>query len=142
MILITDGAYSSSVDQGGIGVVVLKEGKKIAEISHMYPHVTNNKMELGAVIVALRCVRYPVNSLAIYTDSMYVIKCALKVWQRRKNLSLWNTFDQEYLRVQQLCPDIKFVHIKGHSGDYWNEYVDNLARQASRQVVLDNQLLG
>ena len=40
--LITDGAYSSSRDQGGIGLVFLREDKKILEYSKMYKGVTNN----------------------------------------------------------------------------------------------------
>lgn len=132
--LITDGAYSSSRDQGGIGLVFLKNGEKILEYSKMYKGVTNNMMELGAVIVGLRLIKKPIDSLVIITDSMYVIGCATKGWKRKKNVALWQEFDTQYERVKALCSDIRFEHVKGHDGDKWNEYCDKLAVKASQSV--------
>ena len=76
--LITDGAYSSSRDQGGIGLVFLREDKKILEYSKMYKGVTNNMMELGAVITGLRFIKKPIDSLTNDSDSIYLIGCAIK----------------------------------------------------------------
>lgn len=133
-VLITDGAYSSARDQGGIGLVFLKNGEKILEYSKMYKGVTNNMMELGAVIVGLRLIKNPIDSLTIITDSMYVIGCATKGWKRKKNIKLWQEFDVQYERVKTLCPDIRFEHVKGHDGDKWNEYCDKLAVKASQSI--------
>lgn len=130
--LITDGAYSSSKDQGGVGLVFLKNGEKILEYSKMYKGVTNNMMELGAVIIGLRLIKNPIDSLTIVTDSMYVIGCATKGWKRKKNVKLWQEFDNQYERVKALCPNIHFEHVKGHNGDKWNEYCDKLAVKASQ----------
>ena len=132
--LITDGAYSSSRDQGGIGLVFLKEDKKILEYSKMYKGVTNNMMELGAVITGLRFIKRPIDSLTIVSDSMYVIGCATKGWKRKKNVKLWEEFDKQFERVKQLCPNIEFKHVKGHSGDKWNEHADKLAVAASQKL--------
>lgn len=132
--LITDGAYSSARDQGGIGLVFLKNGEKILEYSKMYKSVTNNMMELGAVIIGLRLIKNPIDSLTIVTDSMYVIGCATKGWKRKKNVKLWQEFDAQYERVKTLCPDIRFEHVKGHDGDKWNEYCDKLAVKASQSI--------
>lgn len=132
--LITDGAYSSARDQGGIGLVFLKNGEKILEYSKMYKGVTNNMMELGAVIIGLRLIKNPIDSLTIVTDSMYVIGCATKGWKRKKNVKLWQEFDSQYERVKTLCPNIHFEHVKGHDGDEWNEYCDRLAVKASQLV--------
>lgn len=130
--LITDGAYSSARNQGGVGLVFLKNGEKILEYSKMYKGVTNNMMELGAVIIGLRLIKNPIDSLTIITDSMYVIGCATKGWKRKKNVKLWQEFDAQYERVKTLCPDIRFEHVKGHDGDKWNEYCDKLAVKASQ----------
>lgn len=132
--LITDGAYSSARDQGGIGLVFLKNGEKILEYSKMYKDVTNNMMELGAVIIGLRLIKNPIDSLTIVTDSMYVIGCATKGWKRKKNVKLWQEFDSQYERVKTLCPNIHFEYVKGHDGDEWNEYCDRLAVKASQLV--------
>lgn len=130
----TDGAYSSLRDQGGIGIVILKGDKSILEYSNMYKRTSNNQMELGAIIIALRMIKESIDSLKIYTDSQYCIGCATKGWKRKKNIPLWNEFDKELNRVKSLCSDIQFIHIKGHSGSKYNEIVDKLAVKASQQI--------
>jgi ribonuclease HI len=132
--IYTDGAYSSARNQGGLGIVVLCDDKVILEYSKMYKDVTNNQMELGAIILALRMIRNPIESLTIYSDSQYCIGCAVQGWKRKKNQPLWNEFDSQYKRVCKLCPDIKFIHVKGHAGNLYNEKVDNLAVSASQQI--------
>ena len=113
VVIYTDGAFSAMRDQGGVGIVILNEGKKVLEYSNMYKKTTNNQMELGAVIIALRLIKEPCNSILIYTDSQYVIGCA---------------------RVSELCSDIKFSYVKGHNGDHWNEYCDKIAVKASQLI--------
>lgn len=133
-VLYTDGAYSSLRDQGGVGLIILKDNKKILEYSRMYKGVTNNIMELGAVIIGLKAIKNCIDSLVIFTDSMYVIGCATKGWKRSKNKSLWREFDKQFQRVQELCPNIEFRHVKGHNGDLYNEEVDKLAVKASQSI--------
>ncbi len=128
----TDGAYSSLRDQGGVGLVVLKDNEKILSFSHNYKHTTNNQMELLAIIIALATIKKPIDELIIYSDSMYCVGCITKNWKRKKNPKLWKEFDKQYLRVSSLCPNIIFQHIKGHNGDTWNNYVDKLANKASQ----------
>lgn len=139
LIIYTDGAYSASRDQGGVGIVILNEGKKILEYSNMYKRTTNNQMELGAVIIALRLIKRPYKSIVIFTDSQYVIGCATLGWKRKKNLRLWLEYDRQIQRVRELCSDIKYVHVKGHQTDgtldsIWNNYVDKLAVKASQLI--------
>lgn len=138
--LITDGAYSSSRDQGGIGLVFLRDNNKILEYSKAYKGVTNNIMELTAVIAGLSFIKKPIDSLTIISDSMYVVGCAVKGWKRKKNVKLWQEFDKQYSRVQELCPNIKFVHVRGHQKDNsyltkWNNYVDRLAVSATNLII-------
>lgn len=132
--MYTDGAYSSTRDQGGVGIIILKDEKEILRYSNMYKRTTNNQMELGAIIIALRMIKGEINSLTIYTDSMYVIGCSTLGWKRKKNALLWSEFDKQYQRVKELCPDIKLVHIKGHAGNKYNEIVDKLAVSASQSI--------
>ena len=138
--LITDGAYSSSRDQGGLGFVILNGSTKVLEYSKAVKHTTNNKMELGAIILGLRAFKKPVDSIIIVSDSMYCIGCATQGWKRKKNQELWKAFDKEYARVSALCPNITWKHIKGHQDDdseltKWNNYVDKLAVRASHEVT-------
>lgn len=139
-ILFCDGAYSSSREQGGIGIVFLKDETPILELSKGYKKTTNNRMELTAIIVGLMCVKKSIDSLTIYSDSMYCIGTITQGWKRSKNQNLWNSFDREYSRVITLCSNIEFKHIKGHQKDNseftkWNNYADKLAVQASQRVL-------
>ena len=136
-MLITDGAYSSSRNQGGLGFVFIRNGTKVFEYSKTVKNTTNNKMELGAIILGLRAIKGSIDSLVIVSDSMYCVGCATKGWKRKKNQKLWEAFDKEYSRVSSLCPDITWKHVKGHQNDSseftkWNNYVDKLAVRASR----------
>lgn len=137
--MYTDGAYSSTKNQMGIGIVFLKNNTLILEYSRMYKDGTNNVAELGAVITGLRFIKKPIDSLTIVSDSMYVIGCATKGWKRKKNVKLWEEFDRQYSRVKELCPKIEFIHVRGHQKDdselaKWNNYVDKLAVNASKQI--------
>lgn len=136
-MLITDGAYSSSRNQGGLGFVFIRDGTKVFEYSKTVKNTTNNKMELGAIILGLRAIKGSIDSLVIVSDSMYCIGCATKGWKRKKNQKLWKAFDKEYSRVSSLCSNITWKHVKGHQNDNseftkWNNYVDKLAVRASR----------
>lgn len=134
LVIYTDGAYSSLRNQGGVGIVVLENDKKLIEYSNTYQRTTNNQMELGAVIIALRLIKKKYKSVLIYTDSQYVIGCATLGWKRKKNVKLWQEFDNQYSRAKELCQNIKFKHVKGHNGNFWNEYCDTLAVKASQVI--------
>lgn len=133
-VAYTDGAYSKLRDQGGIGVIILKDNKPILKYSKMYKHTTNNRMELGAIIIALKAIKKPIDSITIYTDSMYCVGCTSLGWKRKKNQLLWKVFDRELERASQLCPKIEFKHIKGHEGNYYNEMCDKLAVRSSQEI--------
>ena len=135
MEIFTDGAYSSVRNQGGIGIVFVKDGTKIYEFNKPIVNTTNNKCELLSVIIALNAISKPIDSIVIYSDSQYVIGCATKGWQRKKNQLLWKLFDEEFKRVSALCPHIEFKHVKGHADDKWNNYVDKLAVDASKELL-------
>lgn len=131
-----DGACKGNPGPGGWGAVLLWKGLT-KTLSGSEPDTTNNRMELRAVIEALKAVTKPV-PIEVYTDSMYV-KQGITVWiaswlktdwnkGKVKNQDLWS---QLYELSQRL--KIEWFWVKGHSGDKWNECVDQLATtEASR----------
>lgn len=123
----TDGAYSSKLNQGGLAIVVIKDNKIIAEFNKTYRNTTNNRMELLAVIIAIESLK-KYNNITIFTDSMYVIGCATLGWKKNKNIDLWNRFDK--LNTE----NIKFIHVKGHSDNIYNNRCDYLAVLASQKI--------
>ena len=123
----TDGAYSSSRNQGGLGIVFIKDDKVIAKFSKTYKNTTNNRMELMAVIIALRSIKDE-NEITIYSDSMYVIGTATQGWKRKKNLDLWEKYDA----VIDSFKTVTFKHVKGHSTNMFNNLCDEMAVAASQ----------
>ena len=123
----TDGAYSSSRNQGGLGIVFIKDNKVIAKFSKTYKNTTNNRMELMAVIIALRSIKDE-NEITIYSDSMYVIGTATQGWKRKKNLDLWEKYDA----VIDSFKTVTFKHVKGHSTNMFNNLCDEMAVAASQ----------
>lgn len=139
--IFTDGACSGNPGPGGFGAV-LKYGEKIKEISGCEIATTNNRMELTAVIEALRALKRPCH-LRITTDSNYVLKGMtqwLPGWIRRNwinsqkkpvlNRDLW----EELYRLAQ-SHTIEWIWIKGHSGHSMNERCDYLAREAIKNCL-------
>ena len=118
----TDGAYSSMRDQGGCGIVILKNDIVVKTFSKCYRKTTNNRMELLAVILSLSMIR-TAELITIISDSQYVIGCASMGWKRNKNTDLWKLYDEQKHRLQNT--KIKFQHVKGHAGDEYNEMCDN-----------------
>ena len=123
----TDGAYSSSRNQGGLGIVFIKDDKVIAKFSKTYKNTTNNRMELMAVIIALQSIKDE-NEITIYSDSMYVIGTATQGWKRKKNLDLWEKYDA----IIDSFKTVTFKHVKGHSTNMFNNLCDEMAVAASQ----------
>ena len=131
--IYTDGSYKPSTNCGGYAAVITHNDLVIKILHEGFKNTTNNKMEIVAVLMILKCFKKPVDKITIYTDSMYVVGCASLGWQRKKNKTLWDLFDTEYNRVASLCNTIEFKHVKGHATNKWNNYVDTLAVSASRE---------
>ncbi len=134
--IYTDGACSGNPGPGGYGAV-LRYGQNTREISGCEPQTTNNRMEMMAIIMALKCLKRPCK-IRITTDSQYVLKGMtqwLPNWIRRNwrnsrkqpvlNKDLW----EELITLTE-PHQVEWHWIKGHQGHPENERCDHLARQA------------
>lgn len=139
IVIYTDGSALGNPGPGGYGVVMLS-GHHRREISQGYTLTTNNRMELLAVIVALEAIKDPGASVAIYSDSKYVVEAIEKRWvfaweqknfKDKKNPDLWRRFLQIYPRH-----NVTMIWVKGHNSIPENERCDTLAQAAARGTVL------
>ena len=131
--IYTDGAYSSSRDQGGWAFVVLQENDKLYSNYSGKKNTTNNRMEIQSVIEALKYIKFKeIQEITLYSDSMYVIVTMTKNWKRNKNNDLWDIMDT-------LVKDISIIwkHVKGHSNNEWNNYCDILAVNGSKLNLIN-----
>ena len=118
------------------------------EFSQGFKHTTNNRMELLAVIEALRKLKNPNTQVLIFTDSKYVVDSVQKGWvfnwekkgfREKKNPDLWKQFLKEYRKHQ-----VQFKWIKGHNNHVQNERCDVLAVEASKasRLLIDEGFVG
>ena len=135
--IYTDGACSGNPGAGGYGVVLMYGAAK-KELSEGYEKTTNNRMELLAVIRGLEALKEPCR-VNLYSDSKYVVDAIEKGWvvkwkqnnwmrnkkERASNVDLW-----QQLLVMLEKHQVKFIWVKGHADNPWNERCDELARMA------------
>jgi ribonuclease HI len=102
---------------------------------------TNNRMELTAVIMALRALK-TMNDLpgqmAVYTDSQYVQK-GITEWIRAWKRNSWKTSDRKPVKNQDLWAELDSLNgefplqwewVKGHAGNEYNEICDAMTQTA------------
>lgn len=140
--IFTDGACSGNPGAGGWGAI-LRCGTVEKELSGGDPDTTNNRMELTAVIEALKALKRGC-ALTIYTDSRYVMDGVLE-WMPNWKINNWRTTNKKsavknvdlWQELDQLLQNhqIKWVWVKGHNGHPENERVDTLARDESKKFA-------
>lgn len=135
--VFTDGACSGNPGPGGWAWAV-PDGPWASGAD---PHTTNQRMEIAAVLDALRVLPGAVD---VVSDSTYVVNCFNDRWwvgwikrgwknsQRKPvaNRDLWEPLIDE---VRARGDAVTFRWVKGHSGDRWNDRVDQLAVEACRR---------
>ncbi|GMO60429.1 MAG: ribonuclease HI [Rickettsiales bacterium] len=134
IIIYTDGSCSGNPGKGGWGAILLyKDAKK--ELSGYEEYTTNNRMELKAVIEALKAIKEN-SKIELYTDSNYV-KEGISTWILKWKKNNWKTSDRKPVKNRDLWLELdELVHkhdvmwnwVKGHNGDKYNEEVDKIAR--------------
>src|SRR5262249_26966050 len=125
MVAYADGACLGNPGPGGWGVVIVDGDGSTRVLSGANPATTNNRMEITAVIEALRA--FPSGAeLTIRTDSQYGVKTMTLGGNRRENIDLWQHLDAE--AAHRL---VRWEWVRGHAGNEHNEHADELARTAA-----------
>ena len=140
--IYADGACKGNPGPGGWGALLLQPDVGARrEIFGGEPDTTNNRMELTAVIEALRCLKCRC-TVTVYTDSQYVVKGVtewLPNWIKKgwvnasrepvKNADLWVALNNLTLEHT-----ISWVWVKGHAGNPGNECADMLANKGIKSL--------
>ncbi|HZK17853.1 MAG TPA: ribonuclease HI [Clostridia bacterium] len=139
--IYTDGACSGNPGPGGYGVVLLYNGVE-KELSGTCLDTTNNRMEMLAAIKALEALKKPCD-VVLYSDSRYLVdginKGWVEKWRRNgwmrgknkeaKNVDLWKRLLNIASRHQ-----IKWVWVRGHCDNKYNNRCDRLATDAIKEI--------
>lgn len=132
--IYTDGACSGNPGPGGWGAVLVYNGIE-KQLSGGEKNTTNNRMELTAVIEALKALKEPCN-VTLTTDSKYVCDAINKEWVFGWQRNNWRKADKkpalnvdlwEQLLELLKTHNVEFVWVKGHNGHKYNEICDRLA---------------
>ena len=140
LVIYTDGASRGNPGPGGYGAI-LQWGNSRKELSAGYRRTTNNRMELMAVIEGLKALKTADIPVTIYSDSQYVVNAVTKGWLNnwvrtefkggKKNKDLWMQYYQLAKKFQ-----IRFVWVKGHADNPYNNRCDELATMAADGKLL------
>ena len=141
--IYTDGSSRGNPGPGGYGVIMMyKELRK--ELAQGFRLTTNNRMELMAVIIGLKAIKNKEMPVCIYSDSQYVVNAVEKGWLLnwiktdfkggKKNKDLW----MEYHKLSR-GKKIKFIWVRGHADNIFNNRCDELATAAadSSELLVD-----
>lgn len=133
--IYTDGACKGNPGVGGWGALII-QGKKNIELFGGENKTTNNRMELMAVIMALKEIS-PSIELTIYTDSTYVQK-GISEWIKKWKVNSWRSSSKRPVKNKDLWVEldeasssrkINWEWVRGHAGNEGNEKADELANQ-------------
>ena len=138
--IYTDGACSGNPGPGGWAVIILVNN----EIKEMFfgneKNTTNNQMELLAPIKAIQKFKKK-SEISIFTDSTYV-KDGITIWINRWEKNGWKTTSKKPVKNKDLWKklkslsskhSIKWIWVKGHDQDKYNNLVDELAQGAIKK---------
>lgn len=143
--IYTDGSCKQNPGPGGWGAVLVYQGREL-ELSGGQADTTNNRMELTAVIEALKKLREPCQ-VTLTTDSKYVSDGISKGWAASWKAKGWEKADKSpalnpdlWGTLLDLCElhTVEFVWVKGHTGHPYNERCDTLA-QGEAQRIMDKK---
>jgi len=143
--IYTDGGCSGNPGPGGWAFVFVKKSAKgeeiIAKRKGSEKKTTNNRMELTAVMMALRALkkltRTP-KSITVLTDSQYVQR-GITEWIHAWKNNSWKTSDRKPVKNQDLWLELdalneeyspKWKWVKGHAGNEYNELCDEMTQEA------------
>ena len=146
----TDGSSLGNPGPGGWGLVLLSD-QRVRELGGRAPETTNNRMELQAVIEAFEHLAHfglRDYAVSVHADSTYALDGLtkwLEGWKARGwlkadkqpvlNQDLWMRLD-EMKAFLETDNKLFFHHVRGHTGEEYNERVDEIARKmAGRQEV-------
>lgn len=141
LVVYTDGSYVRGNNYCGYAAVILEPGEEPSVIfgsisDPKYVSSWNVGGELRAVEVAINfAMEHQYDIIHIHHDYIGISQWASGAWKRNKPLT------QDYYKYIKLCGDhlqIKFTHVKGHSGNYYNEMADSYASKCPHNVTVES----
>jgi ribonuclease HI len=135
--IYTDGSCNGNPGRGGWAAIICYQDGHIHEMGGGDPSTTNNRMEMQGAIAALEFFKKSgqIEPIILHTDSEYLIK-GITQWIHGWKKKGWKTSSGKPVLNQDLweklddlnSSTIKWQHVRGHSGDRYNERCDVIAK--------------
>ena len=112
------------------------------EISGAKNNTTNNVMELTAALEGLKMLKFPCE-VELYSDSAYLVNGFSQGWIYNWQKNNWQTSNKEPVKNKEIWQEIykmtqthkvKFIKVKGHANNEFNNRCDELARNAIKTL--------
>ena len=139
--IYTDGACSGNPGPGGWAAIIIVNDEIKDIFSGSEKNTTNNQMELIAPIKAIQ--RFKKKSeISIFTDSTYV-RDGITIWIKQWEKNGWKTTSKKPVKNKELWKKLKnlsskhsmkWIWVKGHAQDKYNNLVDELAQGAIKKI--------
>lgn len=143
----TDGGCMPNPGSGSWALVILRNGILNQERSGAEFETTNNRMEMKAVVESLlllnrndHAVIYSDSQLIVNTYNQWMHSWAKLGWKRNNKSNRVKSEVKNLDLVQQMyslySESVKLVWVRGHDGNYWNEFVDEMCQAELRKLNL------
>ena len=158
ILIYTDGGCLGNPGPGGWGAIISGPGKVVTELGGFDAPTTNNRMEMTAILEALRSLGVKAYSIELYSDSKYSLQGISEWrygWQKRNwtnqagkevlNKELWQEMCKVVDALKAAGSEFVWKYVPGHQGIPGNERVDTIAQSFSRQEHVElyrGQLVG
>ena len=139
--IYTDGACSGNPGPGGWAAIILVNNKIKKMFFGSEKNTTNNQMELLAPIKVIQKFKKK-SEISIFTDSTYV-RDGITIWIKQWEKNGWKTASKKPVKNKELWKklknlsskhSIKWIWVKGHAQDKYNNLVDELAQGAIKKI--------
>lgn len=131
-VAYVDGSYNIHDGRFSYGVVLFHKGRmntfseafsdpSLAEMRNVAGEIK------GSEFAAAYCIEHHIKSIDIYYDYTGIEQWANGHWKTNKE---GTRAYAEFIRSARQKVDIRFVKVKGHSGDAYNDMADRLAKDA------------
>lgn len=140
--IYTDGACSGNPGIGGWAAILIYKGTEKV-LSGSCPNTTNNRMEMFAVIYALKALKEKCK-VNLYSDSAYIINAFNNKWIEKWQANNWKTASKEEVKNIDLWQDlimfsskhnVTWHKVKGHSDNEYNNRCDELAKAEIKKLL-------
>ena len=137
----TDGACLGNPGKGGWAAIIFDFKNQKTVLCGFDNSTTNNRMEIIAIIEALKNINKKSN-INLITDSKYVID-GINDWIKKWVNNNWKTSNNKDVKNKDLWIELNTLNqfhninwewVKGHSGDIYNEEVDKIAREQAKNL--------